>query len=392
MRQFTRSCFLLLFLGRLFLLFLLLLLGTCLPFICTPPFPFHASTLLPLLSRQGAALAHLDSLPRHDLVFWTDGSLSFPFGKGGLAYLSTALCGTEATLSFSASPVCSSFSTEGCAILHALCWSRQHQQFCHFSSVFFLSDFRSVLATLSSTLSFLLSQSLWQIWQELFSLIVLSDCNESPDTRFSHGTTRLISWPDGERFSCPLQVYVVSFLLFVVSTLIFSRTGGVLSHKLSFTHRFPRFAPRNLCSLVTLAVFSLVFAAMDTAYLLGFYLSRIGRIENLSCSACRHSYQNPSSHSPLLRYGLFVLLALWRLTVSLRPLVQALGCCPASGAPWSCTILRKRSGNNRTIYKPVIFYSLNLTFIIYKNILYLTKLKSMFCISRGFIEQISILY
>ena len=204
-----------------------------------------------------------------------------------------------------------------------------------------------------------------------------------------------MSWPDGERFSCPLQFYVVSLLLFVVSILIFSRTGGVLSHKLSFTHRFPRFPPRNLCSLVPLAVFSLVFAEMDTAYLFGFYLSTIGRIENLSCSACRHSCQDPSSHSALLRYGLFALLALWRLTVSLRPLVQALGSCPASGAPWSCIIPRKRSGNNnnnRKIYKPVIFYSLNLTFIIYKNTLYLTKLKSMFCISRGFIEQISILY
>ena len=37
-----------------------------------------------------------------------------------------SLCGTEATLSFSAGPVCSSFSAEACAILHALCWSRQH--------------------------------------------------------------------------------------------------------------------------------------------------------------------------------------------------------------------------------------------------------------------------
>ena len=32
-------------------------------------------------SRQGAALAHLDSLPPHDRVLWTDGSV--PFGKGG---------------------------------------------------------------------------------------------------------------------------------------------------------------------------------------------------------------------------------------------------------------------------------------------------------------------
>ena len=73
-------------------------------------------------SRQGAALAHLDSLPPHDLVLWTDGSVPFPFGKGGSGVLANcSLCGTEATLSFSAGPVCSSFSAEACAILHTLC-------------------------------------------------------------------------------------------------------------------------------------------------------------------------------------------------------------------------------------------------------------------------------
>ena len=41
----------------------------------------------PHLSRQGAALAHLDSLPPHSLVLWTDGSVSFPFRKGGSGVL-----------------------------------------------------------------------------------------------------------------------------------------------------------------------------------------------------------------------------------------------------------------------------------------------------------------
>ena len=123
----------------------------------------------PPLFRQGAALAHLDSLPSHDLVFWTDGSA--PFGKGGSGVLANcSLCGTEATLSFSACPVCSSFSAEACAILHALCWSGRHHKVCHFSSLLLLSDYRSVLATLSSPPSFLSSQTLWQIWQELSSL------------------------------------------------------------------------------------------------------------------------------------------------------------------------------------------------------------------------------
>ena len=62
----------------------------------------------PPFSCQGAALAHLDSLPPHDLVIWTDGSVPFRLGKGGSGVLANCLlCGTEATLSFSAGPICS---------------------------------------------------------------------------------------------------------------------------------------------------------------------------------------------------------------------------------------------------------------------------------------------
>ena len=87
---------------------------------------------------------------------------------------------------------------------------------------------------------------------------VLSGCNGPPDTRFSRGTTRLMSWPDGERYSCLPQSHVIFFLLSIVCTPLFSLTGGVLSHLDSSTHRFPRFSPRNLCYLV--------FAQRDTAF------------------------------------------------------------------------------------------------------------------------------
>ena len=143
--------------------------------VACPPFPpwnlplFTVESTLstpcsrsdPPLSRQGVALAHLDSLLPHDLVLWTDGSVPFPFGKGG---------------------------------------------------------------------------------------------------------SGVLGWQDGERYLHPLQSLVVSLLLPLKSTLILSRTGGILFHRSSLTHRFPRFPPRNLCSLVMLAVSSLVFAAMDTAF------------------------------------------------------------------------------------------------------------------------------
>ena len=73
------------------------------------------------------------------LVIWTDGSVPFAFGKDGFGVLANySLCGTEITLSFSAGPLRSSFSAEACVSLHALCWSRQHQQVCHFSLTFAL--------------------------------------------------------------------------------------------------------------------------------------------------------------------------------------------------------------------------------------------------------------
>ena len=100
----------------------------------------------------------------------------------------------------------------------------------------------------------------------LLSSSVLSDYNGSPDTRFSRGMTRLTSWPDGERCLRPPQSLVVSLVLSLVSTLVFSPTGSVLSHPNSLTNRFPQFPLRNLCSLVMLAVSSLVYAATDTAF------------------------------------------------------------------------------------------------------------------------------
>ena len=85
--------------------------------------------------------------------------------------------------------------------------------------------------------------------------------------------------------------------------------------------------------------------------LLGSYLSRIGRIENPSCSACGHSSQD-ISHLVLhclatdsLRCSLF-----GDSLIFLRPLVQILESCPASGAPWSSamppSLGRNRVNNN----------------------------------------------
>ena len=150
----------LLFLGRLSLLALFFLLGICLPSLWSSTLSASRSYYDPPLSRQCAALVHVDCLLPHNLILWTDGSVPFAFGKGGFGILAN----------FSAGPICSSFSAEACAILQSLCWSRQHQQVCHFSSLLLLSDSRCVVAIQFSPPSFLLSQTLWQIRQELSSL------------------------------------------------------------------------------------------------------------------------------------------------------------------------------------------------------------------------------
>ena len=295
--------------------------------LACPPFPpwnlpsFMVESTLPTpcsrsdshLPRQGAALAHLDSLPLHDLVLWTDGFVPFPFGKGGSGVLANcSLCGTEATLSFSAGPVCSSFSSKACAILHALCWSRQHQQVCHFSSLLLLSDSRSVLATLSSPPSFLLSQMLWQIWQEWSSL---SSCsirlqwvprhsflpgNDAADVLARRGALIAPS-----AIPCSLSPVIsrvhsrlISDWRRTVSTKYFdTQVPSISTEELVL----PRHA-RCVLSRLRCNGYSL---------LLGSYLSRIGRIENPSCSACGHSSQDvshlilhcPAAHS--LRRSLF---------------------------------------------------------------------------------------
>ena len=108
----------------------------------------------------------------------------------------------------------------------------------------FLSDSRSVLSSIFPFVSIFLTD----LAGTVFSLLFLSGHNGSPDTCFSRATTRPMSWPDGECYSCSHQSFVFSLLLSLVSILLFSPTGGVLSHGSSFTHRFPQFPPRNLCS------------------------------------------------------------------------------------------------------------------------------------------------
>ena len=123
--------------------------------------PCSRSDLFPSLAKVRLSPT-LTLSPLHDLALWADGSVSFPFGKSSSGVLANcSLCGTEATLSISAGPAYSSFSAEAYAILHALCWSWQHQQVCHFSSL--LSDSRSILFSIFSFTSIFLAETVFSL-------------------------------------------------------------------------------------------------------------------------------------------------------------------------------------------------------------------------------------
>ena len=239
-----------------------------------------------------AKLAHLDSLPPHDLMLRTNGSVPVPFVKSSSDLLANcSLYGTEATLSFSAGPVCSSFSALACAILHALCWSRKHQQVCHFCSLL-LSDFCSVLATLSSSPSFFLHQSPCQKLSSLFFCSIRLQWvpghsflpgNDAADELARRGALLMPS-----TIPCSLSPFIscIHSSLFsdwrrtILSKFFDSQVLSIFTDELVL----PRHAR---CVLFRLR-------CNEPSLMISSYLSRIGRIENPSCSACGHSSQDTS--------------------------------------------------------------------------------------------------
>ena len=189
------------------------LFETCLPSQYSPLFLLHAVVLIHPHFGQGAALVHLDSLPLHNLVLWKDGSVRFPFGKAALAYLPTALFvalrphfpfqQTQYAQVFllKLKPFCTLFAGLGSTNKSA-------------TSLLLLSNSRSVLAILSSPLSFLsTSISLADLAGTVFFFLLFYQAAMGPRTLVSpRGTTRLMSWPNGERYVRPLQSIVVSLL------------------------------------------------------------------------------------------------------------------------------------------------------------------------------------
>ena len=171
MRPLTRSCFLLLSLGSFFLLALPHLLGICLRSLWSPPFPLHAPALISL-SFAKVRLSPTLTLSHHTIWFFEQKAL-FPFllARAALAYLPAALSvALRLLFPFQQAQYAQVFLLKPAPHSASSLLVSATPTSLPLSSLLLLSDSRSVLATLSSPPSFLLPQTLWQIWQERSSL------------------------------------------------------------------------------------------------------------------------------------------------------------------------------------------------------------------------------
>ena len=143
-----------------------------------------------------------------------------------------------------------------------------------------------------------------------------------------------MSWPDGERYLRPPQSLVVSPLISRIHSSIFSDWKRTVSSKF-FDTQVPSICTEELVLLRHARCVLSRLRCNGHSLRLGSYLwdwqNRESFLQRLWTLVPGHL----SSHSALSSYGLFAPLTLWRLSVSFRPLVQPLGSCPASGAPWS---------------------------------------------------------
>ena len=142
-----------------------------------------------------------------------------------------------------------------------------------------LSCFHSVLATFSSSPSFLLSYTVWQIWQEQ-SIFFFFFCG-------CNGFRSHISSGNGaadKLFQSPTVSCCLSPLTSRIRLSLF-RAGSVLPHQNCLIHKYLHYPRKNLYIRVTLAMCSLPFTATDT--------TSCNKL-SFSCSDRDHSIQNIS--------------------------------------------------------------------------------------------------
>ena len=288
------------------------LLGICLRSSWSSLYPLHALALIPLTLAKVQLSLTLRFSP---LMIWYSGQTAlflFLLSRAASAFLPTALSvALRPLFPFQQAQSVSVFPLKA-APFCTLYWSRQHHQVCHFSSLLLLSDSRSVLATLSSRPPFLLSQTLWQIWQELS---FFSSCSIRlqwvpghlflPGNDTADGLARRGALLAPSTIPCSLSPLISRIHSRLISDWRRTVSSKFFDTQVSSISIEELVLPRHArCVLSRLR-------CNGHSLFLGFYLSRIDRVENSSCSACGHPSQDISHlilHCPAtdsLRRSLF---------------------------------------------------------------------------------------
>ena len=215
--------------------------------------------------------------------------------------------------------IASSFTAETFALKQGLDWSTNHLITCKFQSVLFLTDSQSALSILSSAPSYLLPESLWNVWSIASSLSPTTpSCasNGSPVTRVSPVMKMRIYLPKVVP-PYPLTQFHALSPQSLPKSVIFSTTiGDVASPTPILTTKSPKSLRRNFF-LALFAVSFPVFAAMATVSLyLHIFTGSVGR-RILPVVPVDTLYRTSTISSTVLPQNLFVNLSLAPLSLFL---------------------------------------------------------------------------
>ena len=293
MRPLTRSCFLLLVLGRLLLLALPVLLGICVPSRWSPPFSLHAPAVIPL---SLAKVQLSPTLTLSSLMIWysgQDGSVFFLLSKAAPAFLPTAFSVAPRPLFpfqqaqyvqvflLKPAPFCTLFA--GLGITNKL-------------AIFLLFSYYLTLVLFSPLCPlhcFFYLKLCGRSGRNCLLFLLFYQATMGPRTLVLPGNNAADELARRGALLAPSATPCsLSPLIYRIHSCLFSDWRHTVSSKF-FDTQVPSIFTRNLCSCHACCVLSRL-RCNGHSLLLGSYLSRIGRIENPSCSACGHSSQDTS--------------------------------------------------------------------------------------------------